>query len=85
MTIVSFDDFATEFSKNLEISNDNFKKSLLKDVPEYDSMGKITVGFLIEELFDFEISYEKLNNVDTLSSLYDYCIQNTEKKNKVDQ
>ena len=79
MSVVSFENFAKEFAEQLEISDDNFTTVLLKDVPEYDSMGKITASLLIEQLFDFEISHEKLDQSETLTSLYEFCVKNAEK------
>ncbi len=73
MSEISFEYFATEFANDLEIEGQDFMTCLLEDVPEYDSMGMITAGLTIERLFDFEISLEKLDEVETLESLYTYC------------
>lgn len=72
MSKVSFEEFAREFASDLEIDDDQFLTSNLKDVPQYDSMGKITVSLTIERLFGFQIAYEVLDKADTLQSLYDY-------------
>lgn len=72
MSKVSFEEFAREFASDLEIDDVQFLTSNLKDVPQYDSMGKITVSLMIEKLFGFQIAYEVLDNVETLHSLYEY-------------
>lgn len=72
MSKVSFEEFAREFAIDLEIDDDQFLTSNLKDVPQYDSMGKITVSLTIERIFGFQIAYEVLDKADTLQSLYDY-------------
>ena len=72
MSKVSFEEFAREFASDLEIDDDHFLTSNLKDVPQYDSMGKITVSLTIERIFGFQIAYEVLDRADTLQSLYDY-------------
>lgn len=72
MSKVSFEEFAKEFASDLEIDDDHFLTSNLKDVPQYDSMGKITVSLTIERLFGFQIAYEVLDKVETIQSLYEY-------------
>lgn len=69
---VSFEEFAREFAKDLEINDEYFLSANLKDIIQYDSMGKITVSLTIEKLFGFQIAYEILDKADTLQSLYDY-------------
>jgi acyl carrier protein len=70
---VSFEDFTREFASDLEIHDDHFLTSNLKDVLQYDSMGKITVSLTIEKLFGFQIAYEVLDKAETIQSLYEYC------------
>jgi acyl carrier protein len=73
MSKVSFEEFAKEFASDLEIEGDEYITAHLIDLPEYDSMGKITVSLTIEKLFGFQIAYEVLENADTIRSLYDYA------------
>jgi acyl carrier protein len=73
---VSFEDFSSEFVKDLELKDDFYLRAPLKDVPEYDSMGKITVSLLIEKIFGFQINYETLDETESIRALYDYCIMN---------
>ncbi len=72
MSKVIFEEFAREFANDLEIDDDYFLSANLKDVPQYDSMGKITISLTIEKLFGFQIAYEVLDKADTIQSLYDY-------------
>ncbi len=72
MSKVSFEEFSKELAKNLEINDDQYITAQLKDVPQYDSMGKITVSLTIEKLFGFQIAYEVLDKVETLHSLYEF-------------
>ena len=74
MLNVKFEDFAKEFASELQIEDDNFFKVPLKDVKQFDSMGKITASLVIESLFSFEIDLDILDDVETLESLYEYCI-----------
>lgn len=74
MSNVNFEDFAKEFAAELQIEDDNFIKTPLKDLKQYDSMGKITASLVIESLFSFEIDLDILDDVETLESLYQYCI-----------
>lgn len=73
MSKVSFEKFSAEFAKDLEITDNQYLTAPLKDIRQYDSMGKITVSLTIERLFGFQIAYEKLDNEKTLASLYNYC------------
>lgn len=73
MSRVSFEEFAREFASDLEIDDDQFLKSNLKNVPQYDSMGKITVSLTIERLFGFQIAYEVLDKAESIQALYSYC------------
>ena len=72
MSKVTFEEFAREFASDLEINDDHFLTSNLKDVSQYDSMGKITVSLTIEKLFGFQIAYEVLDKAVTIHSIYEY-------------
>ena len=74
MSTVNFEDFAKKFKETLEIPNDYFLNEELKNIQEYDSIGKIKTSLLIEELFNFQIEFEVLINQKDLKSLYAYCI-----------
>lgn len=71
MSNVTYEKFAERFADELQIHIDVAKKEKLSQIPEYDSMGKINVSLLIEELFDYQIDYDELNSKDTLASLYE--------------
>jgi len=75
MSKVSFEEFSSEFAKDLEITDDQYLSGALKDVSQYDSMGKITVSLTIEGLFGFQIPYEVLDKEETIASLYEYCVK----------
>ena len=75
MTKVSFVEFADEFAKDLEIDDKHCLAGNPKDVPQFDSMGKITASLTIERLFGFQIAYEFLDQVESLQALYDLCCQ----------
>ena len=74
MSKTHFDQFAEEFSKDLKLENDFHLTKPLSELPEYDSMGKITVSLMIETLFGFQIEYSALKDATTLQELYEYCI-----------
>lgn len=74
MSTVNFEDFAKKFKETLEIPSDYFLNEELKNIQEYDSIGKIKTSLLIEELFNFQIEFEVLINQKDLKSLYAYCI-----------
>jgi acyl carrier protein len=73
MSKVSFDEFSKRFAEDLEIDDDHYLTANLKDVPQYDSMGKITISLTIERLFGFQIAYEVLDAAETVQSLYELC------------
>lgn len=73
MATVSFAEFAREFANDLEIEGDAYLTASLKDIPQYDSMGKIIISLTIERLFGFQIAYEFLDQDETLQSLYEVC------------
>lgn len=76
MSNVTFDEFSQRFVNEININLDGTKDVNLNDIPEYDSMGKINISLLIEELFDFQIEYEDLNSAATLEELYNMCLRN---------
>ena len=76
MSNVTFDEFSQSFVDEININLDATKGVNLNDIPEYDSMGKINISLLIEELFDFQIEYEDLNSATTLEELYKMCLRN---------
>jgi acyl carrier protein len=74
MSKVSFEEFSSEFAKNLELDDQQYLEIPLNHLPEYDSLGKISTSVMIEELFGFQITYKFLEKQETLQSLYDYCV-----------
>jgi acyl carrier protein len=74
MSKVSFDEFREQVAFVLKIEETQNLESPLGDIPQFDSMGKITVSLLIEDLFDFQIDYEVLARQTSLKALYDYCL-----------
>ena len=76
MSNVTFDEFSQSFVDEININLDATKGVNLNDIPEYDSMGKINISLLIEELFDFQIDYEDLSSAATLEELYNICLRN---------
>lgn len=80
MSKVSFEEFAREFASSLEINDDHFLTSNLKNISQYDSMGKIIVSLSIERFFGFQIAYEVLDKAETIQSLYDYSCKKAKGK-----
>lgn len=76
MSEITLEKFAQKFANELQVELDVALSAKLSEMPEYDSMAKINVSLLIEELFDFQIEYDDLNNAETLKDLYEICIQN---------
>ena len=76
MSKVTFEAFSQSFAEEIKINLDAVKDQSLNEIPEYDSMGKINISLLIEELFDFQIEYEDLSSASTLEELYNMCINN---------
>lgn len=77
MSNVPFEIFSQEFANDLGIVDKGYLTCILKEVPEYDSMGKITISLTIERLFGFQIPFEALDKVETIHVLYEYCIKNS--------
>ena len=76
MSNITFDEFSQRFVNEININLVETKDVNLNDIPEYDSMGKINISLLIEELFDFQIEYDDLNSATTLEDLYNMCLRN---------
>ena len=74
MSKVSFEEFALKFAEELEIEGDDYLETPLDEIPEFDSMGKITASLVIESLFEFEIDYDVLEEQESIKSLYEYCM-----------
>lgn len=74
MSKISFEEFAREIANDLEIRDGQLLTLDLKDIPQYDSLGKLTVSLTIENLFGFQIDYSILDKADTIHSLYEYSI-----------
>ena len=82
MSNVDFENFNKNFKKSLDIKYDIQSNTLLSDISEFDSMGKISTSLLIEELFKFTIDFETLNKTKTLYELYEVCCERSQNKNK---
>ncbi len=74
MSKVSFEEFALKFAEELEIEGDDYMETPLDEIPEFDSMGKISASLVIESLFEFEIDYDILDEEESIRSLYEYCM-----------
>ena len=74
MSKVSFEEFALKFAEELEIEGDDYLETPLDEIPEFDSIGKITASLVIESLFEFEIDYDVLDEEKSIKSLYEYCM-----------
>lgn len=74
MSKVPFEEFALKFAEELEIEGDDYLETPLDEIPEFDSMGKITASLVIESLFEFEIDYDVLEEQESIKSLYEYCM-----------
>lgn len=49
----------------------------LKDIPELDSLGQLTVIAMLDEKFNFIIEMEEFNKLDTLSDLLNKIKENS--------
>jgi hypothetical protein len=75
MSKISFEDFVTQFKNELNIQTLDFENIDLNDIPEYDSMGKISASLLIEGVFGFQIDFKFLDSEKSLLSLWQFCTQ----------
>lgn len=75
MSVASFDQFSEQFAQALEFEGALTRDTQLDTIEEYDSIGKIRLGVVIEDLFDFEVPYNVLEEKKTLGSLYEYCVE----------
>lgn len=82
MSEIGFENFNKNFKKSLNIKYDIQSNTLLSNISEFDSMGKISTSLLIEELFKFTIDYETLDKTKTLYELYKVCCERSQNKNK---
>jgi hypothetical protein len=73
MSEFNFEAFLAEVANDLEINDALHLKLPLSDIPEFDSMGKITVSLTIERIFSFQIPYDVLDKVDSFYTLFLYC------------
>jgi acyl carrier protein len=81
MSNISFELFYAELKKDLNIPNDSIFEESLKDMPQFDSIGKILASLTIEKVFGFQIPLDDLNNIESIRNLYNYCVSrvNSEK------
>ena len=73
----SIDDFIKTLGSLLEINNLQYNSDL-SSLAEFDSMAKINLSLLIEELFSFQISYQDLDQITVISELYEHCVSCSE-------
>jgi len=74
MSNVSLSHFKSRFAEELEITDLETLEASLDSISEFDSMGKLVISVLIEELFGIQIEYEILESQETLEELYEYCV-----------
>ena len=75
MSDLTLEDFTEKFADELAINIHTLLANNLSEIDEYDSMGKINISLLIEELFEFQIEYEDLDSAETIKVLYEICIK----------
>jgi acyl carrier protein len=74
MSDVSFEYFAQEFKRELDITGNSYLTMSLKEVTQFDSIGKIVISLTIEKLFGFQVSYEVLDKSENIQELHQYCV-----------
>ena len=79
MSNLNFNDFLNIFSSELLINRVLTGEELLSSIEEFDSMGKITISLTIENLFDYQISYDDLDKVQSIQELYNFCLEKISK------
>ncbi len=82
MSKINFESFSKEFKKSLSINYEIEPDTFLKNISEFDSMGKITTSLLIEDLFKFTIDFETLDKTKSLNELYNVCCERSQNKDK---
>jgi len=75
MSEVTFEDFTKRFADELLINTDTVLTKNLYELAEFDSMAKINVSLLIEDLFEFQIEYEDLSSTETIKALFEFCTE----------
>jgi len=78
MSDITLETFLAEFAKDLGIDNMASIPTVLGEIPQFDSMGKITISLTIERLFGFQIAYDVLDKAETIQALYEYCDLSTQ-------
>lgn len=67
----SFEEFVGRLSGLLMASQQEVIRGSLEDLANYDSLGKISVTVLIEDLFGCSLSQDDLSACSTAHELYD--------------
>lgn len=75
MSNVTLEEFTEKFANELEIDTETLIKNDLSEIDEFDSMGKINISLLIEDLFEFQIDYDDLDSAKTITAVYEICIK----------
>lgn len=73
MSSVSLEHFTLRFAEELKVEERKLEDADLRALPEYDSMAKINISLLIEEIFELQLDYEVLKNAKSVKELYDLC------------
>lgn len=63
-----------KMSELLGISERDLEKVNMSEIAEYDSMGKINVSLIIEELFEYEIDFDTLDSAQNFSDIYNILV-----------
>ena len=75
MSKITLEEFAQKFADELQINIDRALIENLSAIDEYDSMAKINISLLIEELFEFQIEYDDLDSADSIKDLFEICVR----------
>jgi len=74
MPKVPYEEFKRQFAENLEITDIDSLDFPLAEIKEFDSMGKLVISVLVEDLFGIYIEYEILESQTSLHDLYAFCL-----------
>ena len=68
---MKIEDFIRKFKENLEIDDDVFitRESSLLELPEYDSLGILSIIALVDEEFEVKLSNNQFKALTTIESL----------------
>lgn len=71
---ITFDQFATDMKREMEVEQQIFRETIFRDIPEWSSMHALILTALCESEYNVTITGQQLRECKTVEDIYNLII-----------